>query len=219
MPRRASSPTTRRSGAGSPWCTAPRSAGPGSSSPSSPGVPGACAACSRGRRKALPPAPRPACFRRSAAWWGPRWPWRLFPCCGVRPTPGSSTAGTPGGEHAVQFRSREIPRAPLAPKRHPIHQGADPMPVTVKIPAPLRPLTANQGEVAVENAGTVQAALEELSRKYPGLKDKLLDDKGALRRYVNLFRNEEDARHAQGLGTALKEGDRLTIVPDIAGGC
>ena len=93
------------------------------------------------------------------------------------------------------------------------------MPVTVKIPAPLRPLTANQGEVAVENAATVQAAIEELSRKFPGLRDKLLDDKGALRRYVNLFRNDEDVRHAQGLGTSLKEGDRLTIVPAIAGGC
>src|SRR5262249_43315473 len=93
------------------------------------------------------------------------------------------------------------------------------MPVTVKIPAPLRPLIANQGEVAVENATTVQAALEQLSRKYPGIKEKLLDDKGALRRYVNLFRNDEDVRHAQGLSTALKEGDRLTIVPAIAGGC
>ena len=78
------------------------------------------------------------------------------------------------------------------------------MPVTVKIPAPLRPLTANQGEVAVENAGTVQAVLEQLSRKYPGIREKLLDDKGALRRYVNLFRNDEDVRHAQGLGTELK---------------
>ena len=93
------------------------------------------------------------------------------------------------------------------------------MPVTVKIPAPLRPLTGNNGEVAVENAATVQAALEELSRKYPGIKDKLLDDKGGLRRYVNLFKNDEDVRHAQGLGTTLKEGDRLTIVPAIAGGC
>jgi sulfur-carrier protein len=92
------------------------------------------------------------------------------------------------------------------------------MPVTVKIPAPLRPLTGNQGEVAVENAATVQAALDELSRKYPALKDKLLDDKGALRRYVNLFRNDEDIRHGQGLGTKLNEGDRLTIVPAIAGG-
>ena len=92
------------------------------------------------------------------------------------------------------------------------------MPVNVKIPAPLRPLTANLSEVAVENASTVGAALEELSRRYPALKDKLLDDKGALRRYVNLFKNDEDVRHAQGLGTALKEGDRLTIVPAIAGG-
>src|SRR3954463_5950739 len=92
------------------------------------------------------------------------------------------------------------------------------MPVTVKIPAPLRPLTQNQGEVVVENAGTVGAAIDELSRKYPAIKDKLLDDKGGLRRYVNLFKNDEDVRHAQGLGTALKEGDRLTIVPAIAGG-
>jgi len=91
--------------------------------------------------------------------------------------------------------------------------------VTVKIPTPLRPLPANQGEVAVANAATVQPALEELARKYPGIKDKLLDDKGALRRYVNLFRNDEDVRHAKGLGTELREGDRLTIVPAIAGGC
>jgi molybdopterin synthase sulfur carrier subunit len=93
------------------------------------------------------------------------------------------------------------------------------MPITVKIPAPLRPLTANQSEVVVENAATVQAALEELSRKFPGLKDRLLDEKGALRRYVNLFRNDEDIRHGQGLATSLQEGDRLTIVPAIAGGC
>jgi molybdopterin synthase sulfur carrier subunit len=93
------------------------------------------------------------------------------------------------------------------------------MPITVKIPAPLRPMTANQSEVAVENAATVQAALEELSRKYPGLKDRLLDEKGALRRYVNLFRNDEDIRHGQGLATVLQEGDKLTIVPAIAGGC
>jgi molybdopterin synthase sulfur carrier subunit len=93
------------------------------------------------------------------------------------------------------------------------------MPITVKIPAPLRPLTANQSEVAVENAATVQAALEELGRKYPGLSERLLDDKGGLRRYVNLFRNDEDIRHGKGLATSLQEGDKLTIVPAIAGGC
>ncbi len=93
------------------------------------------------------------------------------------------------------------------------------MPVTVKIPAPLRPLTGGQGEVAVEKPATVQGAIEELSRKYPGIREKLLDDKGALRRYVNLFRNDEDIRHGKGLETPLAEGDRLTIVPAIAGGC
>ena len=91
------------------------------------------------------------------------------------------------------------------------------MPITVKIPAPLRPLTANQSEVAIEGA-TVQAAMDELARKFPGLKERLLDDKGALRRYVNVFRNDEDIRGGQGLATALREGDRLTIVPALAGG-
>ena len=91
------------------------------------------------------------------------------------------------------------------------------MSITVKIPAPLRLLTANQSEVSVEGA-TVRAAVNELSRQFPGLKERLLDDKGGLRRYVNLFRNDEDIRGGQGLATALREGDKLTIVPAIAGG-
>jgi len=92
------------------------------------------------------------------------------------------------------------------------------MPVIVKIPAPLRPLTQGQSEVSVENAATVQAAVEDLSRRYPGLRERLLDEKGALRRYVNIFRNDEDIRHGKSLQTALAEGDKLTIVPAIAGG-
>jgi sulfur-carrier protein len=92
------------------------------------------------------------------------------------------------------------------------------MPVTVKIPAPLRPLTQGQAEVLVENAPTVKAAVEELSRRYPGLRERLLDDKGALRRYVNIFRNDEDIRHGKMLDTSLGEEDKLTIVPAIAGG-
>ena len=91
------------------------------------------------------------------------------------------------------------------------------MPVSVKIPAPLRPLTQNQAEVSVE-AATVAAAVEELSRKFPGIRDRLLDDKGGLRRYVNLFRNDEDVRAAGGLAATLRDGDRLSVVPAIAGG-
>jgi MoaD family protein len=92
------------------------------------------------------------------------------------------------------------------------------MPITVKIPAPLRPLTQNQAEVLVEKAPTVKAAVDELARRFPGLKERLLDDKGALRRYVNIFRNDEDIRHGKMLDTQLAEGDKLTIVPAIAGG-
>ena len=92
------------------------------------------------------------------------------------------------------------------------------MPITVKIPAPLRPLTQNQAEIALEAPATVGAAVEELTRRFPGLKDRLLDDKGALRRYINVFRNDEDIRAAGGLGAALRDGDRLSVVPAIAGG-
>lgn len=92
------------------------------------------------------------------------------------------------------------------------------MPTTVKIPAQLRPLTQNQSEVVVESAATVGAAVEELTKRFPGLRDRLLDDKGNLRRYVNVFRNDDDVRAAGGLAAALREGDRLSIVPAIAGG-
>jgi molybdopterin converting factor small subunit len=92
------------------------------------------------------------------------------------------------------------------------------MPITVKIPAPLRPLTQNLAEVTLEAAPTVGSAVEELERRYPGLKTRLLDDRGALRRYINIFRNDEDIRQGKALDTQLAPGDRLTIVPAIAGG-
>jgi len=60
--------------------------------------------------------------------------------------------------------------------------------------------------------------VEDLSRRYPGLRERLLDDKGALRRYVNIFRNDEDIRHGKMLDTSLGAEDKLTIVPAIAGG-
>jgi len=92
------------------------------------------------------------------------------------------------------------------------------MPITVKIPAPLRPLTQNQAEVVLESAATVGAAVDKLSTRFPGLRERLLDEKGALRRYINLFRNDTDVRSAGGLSATLNEGDRLSVVPAIAGG-
>jgi molybdopterin synthase sulfur carrier subunit len=90
--------------------------------------------------------------------------------------------------------------------------------VTIKIPAPLRPLTQNLAEVSLDDARTVGAAVEALEAKYPGLKTRLLDEKGALRRYINIFRNEEDIRQGKALETQLSPGDKLSIVPAIAGG-
>lgn len=88
---------------------------------------------------------------------------------------------------------------------------------TVRIPTPLRPYTEGLKEVAVEGA-TVGAALESLARRHPGLAPHLFDEAGELRPYVNLFINDLDVRAAQGRATPLAAGDRLLIIPSIAGG-
>lgn len=92
------------------------------------------------------------------------------------------------------------------------------MPVKVLIPTPLRNLTANAAEVEVE-AADVAALVQALEAKHPGLKERLCDDSGKLRRFVNVYLNEEDIRFLQGEATALKAGDEVSIVPAIAGGC
>lgn len=91
------------------------------------------------------------------------------------------------------------------------------MAVIVRVPTPLRRLTDGQGEVEVE-ARTVKEAIEKLEEKYPGFKERLLDENGELRRFVNLYLNDEDIRFLKGADTELKDGDVLSIVPAIAGG-
>jgi molybdopterin synthase sulfur carrier subunit len=90
------------------------------------------------------------------------------------------------------------------------------MSVIVRIPTPLRTLTAGQDEVAAEGA-TVAELIEDLERRHPGLRDRILDEKG-VRRFINLFLGDEDIRFLDGLGTSVKTGDALSIVPAIAGG-
>jgi len=90
------------------------------------------------------------------------------------------------------------------------------MPITVRIPTPLRTLTGGADEVPVA-ATTVREALDNLEKKHPGLKERLLDEKG-VRRFVNIYANEEDIRFLDNLDTSLKEGDSVSIVPAIAGG-
>jgi len=91
------------------------------------------------------------------------------------------------------------------------------MAVVVRVPTPLRRLTNGQGEVEVE-AKTVREAIEKLEELYPGFKERLVDEKGELRKFVNLYLNDEDIRFLNGLDTELKDGDTLSIVPAIAGG-
>ena len=90
------------------------------------------------------------------------------------------------------------------------------MAVTVRIPTPLRTLTGGADEVPADG-GTVGEVIENLEANHPGMKDRLCDDKG-VRRFVNLYANDENIRFLDNLETALKDGDTLSIVPAIAGG-
>ena len=91
------------------------------------------------------------------------------------------------------------------------------MPVMVRIPTPLRSLTKGSAEVQAKG-DTVDDVVLDLERQFPGLRDRLMDDKGELRRFINLYVNEEDVRFLDGRTTVLKEGDTVSIVPAIAGG-
>ena len=91
------------------------------------------------------------------------------------------------------------------------------MATKVRIPTPLRKLTNNEELVEI-NAGTIGAAIIELQRKFPGIQERLVDEAGAVRRFVNVYVNEEDIRFLQNLQTPLKDGDEVSIIPAIAGG-
>jgi len=88
---------------------------------------------------------------------------------------------------------------------------------TVRIPTPLRKLTNGLEEVSASGA-TIGEILKDLEQHYPGMKERLCDDKGQVRRFVNIFANDEDIRFLQNLETPVKEKDEISIVPAIAGG-
>ncbi|MBI4177990.1 MoaD family protein [bacterium] len=89
--------------------------------------------------------------------------------------------------------------------------------VTIRVPTPLRKLTNNAEEVSVD-AATVQDMIASLEKQYPGMKDRLCDEAGEVRRFINVFLNDEDVRFLKGRDTELKDGDVVSIVPAIAGG-
>lgn len=88
---------------------------------------------------------------------------------------------------------------------------------TIRIPTPLRNLTGGAAEVSV-SGGTVKDALNSLEQQHNGVKARICDEKGAVRRFVNVYLNDEDIRFLQNLDTPIKDGDQLSIVPAIAGG-
>ena len=88
--------------------------------------------------------------------------------------------------------------------------------VTVRIPTPLRTLTGGEDQVQVPGA-TLREVIETLEKNHPGIRDRLLDEKG-VRRFVNIYVGDEDVRFLDGLETKLSSGAEVSIVPAIAGG-
>jgi sulfur-carrier protein len=91
------------------------------------------------------------------------------------------------------------------------------MSVSVRIPTPLRKLTQNQ-ELVDGQGDTIREVLDNLEKNYPGLKERVCDEQGSVRRFVNIFVNDEDIRFLQDTATLVKAGDEVSIVPAIAGG-
>jgi molybdopterin synthase sulfur carrier subunit len=91
------------------------------------------------------------------------------------------------------------------------------MAVKVRIPTPLRGLTNDKDLVPGED-GTLSACIEGLETEFPGIKERICDETGEIRRFVNVYVNGEDVRFLDGLATPLKENDEVSIVPAVAGG-
>lgn len=91
------------------------------------------------------------------------------------------------------------------------------MAVTVRIPTPLRRLTQNQPEIEAEG-DTIENLIENLEANYPGIKERICDESGNIRRFVNIYLNDEDIRFLDGNATPVKDGDEISIIPAIAGG-
>jgi molybdopterin synthase sulfur carrier subunit len=91
------------------------------------------------------------------------------------------------------------------------------MPNNVRIPTPLRKLT-NDRDLVSAGGSNIGEILNDLEKNHPGLKERICDEDGNIRRFVNIFVNDEDIRFLQDKATAVKEGDEISIVPAIAGG-
>ena len=89
--------------------------------------------------------------------------------------------------------------------------------IKVRIPTPLRPMTGGKNEVEI-TGNTVEQIIENLGSAHPGIKERICDEQGEVRRFINIYVNEEDIRFLIGKDTPLKDGDQVSIIPAIAGG-
>ena len=92
------------------------------------------------------------------------------------------------------------------------------MAVSVRIPTILRTYTAGSAEVSV-SGDTLGEVIDALEAAHPGLRDRVLDESGKLRRFVNVYVDDDDVRFAEGLATPTKDGANVSIIPAVAGGC
>ena len=91
------------------------------------------------------------------------------------------------------------------------------MSIKVRIPAPMQKLTNGKAQAEAKGA-TVSDLIEDLERQFPGMKERLCDSSGKLKRFINIYVNQEDIRFLETESTKLKDGDEVSIVPAIAGG-
>jgi sulfur-carrier protein len=89
--------------------------------------------------------------------------------------------------------------------------------IKVRIPTPLRPMTGGKSEVDIQGS-SIAEIIDNLGTAHPGIKERLYDEKGEIRRFINIYVNEEDIRFLTGKDTPLKDGDEVSIIPAIAGG-
>jgi molybdopterin converting factor small subunit len=92
------------------------------------------------------------------------------------------------------------------------------MSVTLRVPTILRSLTGGAAEVSVDGAATLAELIEKVDAEHPGIRGRVLDDDGKLRRFVNVYVGEEDVRFAGGLETPTPDGVTVSIIPAVAGG-
>ncbi len=91
------------------------------------------------------------------------------------------------------------------------------MAIRVRVPTPLRRFTGGEGEVSAEGS-SIRQVIDDLERRHAGIRERLLDDKGEIRRFVNIYLNGDDIRFLDSLNSKVKDGDDISIVPAIAGG-